>query len=117
MKIDNGFFWEEKKQQDTKTDYLKTAMQWAGTYANDVAFIEAMVFKSEPYRICVLDMYSHFVIKGELVKLENLTQQEKIEYWEETKRIFPDEATDTKRKQLCIFLYFMSFVFEKYFVA
>ena len=117
MKIDNGFFLEDKGQPKVQIDYLKEAMAWAGNYANDVQLIEAMALNSEAYRICVLDMYRNFVSSGELVKLDNVSKDEKLTFWNESKRIFPDEMSDLKRKQLCIFLYFMSFIFEKYFIA
>lgn len=117
MKIDNGFYLEEKKQDEFKIDHLKEGMSWAGRYANSVQLIESLVFKSEPYRYCVQDIYIRFVKVGELVAIEKLNPEDKRLFFDSSMKIFPEQVPEIHRKQLCIFLYFMNFMFEKYFVA
>lgn len=97
------------------TDYEKEAIEWAKRYANDIETTERVVGYSEPYRYCVVDLYKKFVDDGKLLRIEKIPQAEKGDLFNKSKELFPSVSNE-QRKSVCIFLYFMNFIFEKYFI-
>lgn len=92
-----------------KIDHLKTMMKWSGEYANDMELVEGFVVRSKAYRTCIVDLYKRFVGSGELKALDENDDMD-------LDSVFKDYDSSIKR-ELAIFLYLMSFIFEKYFVA
>lgn len=105
---------ESKIAKISLTDYEKKAIDWASRYANDVQGIEKVVLNSEPYRYCVWGMYREFVIEGKIKAIEKISTEEREGIYAECNRLFPS-APKEARKQICIFLYFMNYIFENYF--
>lgn len=95
-------------------DYEKKAITWARDYANDVAFEERMIYESSPRRFCIIGIYKQFLKNKKLERIELLNEEMKRNIYEDSKRIFPQDMTPDLRRQLCIFIYFMNFIFEKY---
>lgn len=96
-------------------DYEKRAIEWARDYANDISFTEKNIFESRPRRYCIIDMYKTFVRNKKLEKIELISQDDKNYWYNKSKEVFPQEMEKDLRRQLCIFLYFMNHIFDKYF--
>lgn len=99
------------------TEYESTAIEWARMYANDVATIEKIAAKSSPFLYCIMDIYKSFLDNCKMTMIENLPDEEKRILFDKSREVFPANTTPTRRKQYCIFIYLMSFVFDKYFVV
>lgn len=99
------------------TELESTAIEWANLYANDVSVIESMLVRSKPFMCCVVDLYQRFVSAKKLMPIEKIEQDFKKELFTKSLQILPARTPDDNRKQVCVFLYLMAFIFEKYFVV
>jgi len=96
------------------TEEEKWAIKYARGYADDVAGIEKFILGSQPRRFCIMELYKWFVRNKGLKKIEDLDIETKTTIYNDSKNIFPEQMDQVKRKQLCVFLYFMNYIFENY---
>ncbi len=74
------------------------AIQVAKTYANDIEFGEKMIRDNQPLRWCLLDVYNWMVGNRGMRTYQTLDEEKE------------------KGLQVCMCLWLLNFVFEKYFV-
>lgn len=97
------------------TEFESKAISWAKQYRKDTDAFEKVIGYSEPLRFCLIELYLDFAKEGKITRIEKLEEAHKKEIFDNAKQIFSDKVTKKNAKKICIIIYFLNFLFDKYF--
>lgn len=87
----------------------------ANRYMSKPELIERYIVFSEPYRMCLLDVYKKFQKEKGLIPIEKIDVEMKEKLWDDSMKLQPKVISTGHRINICRCIWLLNFVFEKYF--